>query len=386
MVDPPRRRPLPRHAAEFGPAAPPKLSDNVPGANEKKAYVDVKDSLSKDDPADEKIKGSTHKTYEVDFEADKTYRIDMKSTKFDSYLRVLDPDGKEVAFDDDSGGNLNARIVYKAKRTATYKIVATAVKSQVRQENTGPYQIIVRDAEPRDIVLDRLKTVLQAQPEASLKDRGAAIGATIDMLSKEKAVSPQDAGLALQLAYMLDPLPKKDAVKIAGELKTLMARSDDKRVQNAAGMFDGVVRRLELPGNEIEITGTKLDGEAFDWKTYRGKVVLVDFWATWCGPCRVEMPKLKKLREKYGDAGFDIVGISADRDDDAPEAYMKKNGYEWTCIYEKDTKQQPMVEHYGIVAFPTTILVGRDGRVLELNPDRNRLEQIIGRHVEKKSP
>ena len=101
------------------------------------------------------------------------------------------------------------------------------------------------------------------------------------------------------------------------------------------------------------------------------------------------MPKLKRLREKYGKDGFDIVGISADRDDDAAEAYMMKNTYEWTCIHDKVAGEQlpPMFERYGVMAMPTTILVGRDGRVLVLNPDRNRLDaDRQGRHVEKKSP
>jgi thiol-disulfide isomerase/thioredoxin len=373
-------------ATSVGLAQPDPKSKTGAKPAAKKAYLDVSDKLTEDDPADEKLVGSFHKAHDVDLEAGKTYRIDMTSTKLDSFLRLLDPDGKEVAFDDDGGGNFNARIVYKAKRTATYKILATALKSGIRNEITGPYRVVVTDAEPRDLVISRLKSVLMSRTEASAKEQAEVIGETIDFLSKEKEVTLQDASLAMQLAYMLDRLPKKQGVEYAEKIKSYLSRAQDKRIQDAAGLFDGVARRLDLPGKAIEITGTKLDGEKFDWKSYKGKVVLIDFWATWCGPCRAEMPKLKKLREKYGDAGFDIVGISADRDDDAPEAYMKKNGYEWACIYEKQTRQQPMVEHYGILAFPTTILVGRDGRVVELNPDRNRLEEIVGRYVGKKTP
>ena len=81
---------------------------------------------------------SFRKVHEIDLEAGKTYRIDMTSKALDSFLRLLDPDGKEVAEDDDSGGDFNARIIYKAKRTATYKIVATADAENPRTETHGP--------------------------------------------------------------------------------------------------------------------------------------------------------------------------------------------------------------------------------------------------------
>jgi thiol-disulfide isomerase/thioredoxin len=349
----------------------------------KKTYLEVNDQLTRDDPADEKVKGSYHKVHPIELEAGKTYRIDMTSAKIYPLLRFVDPDGKEVD-DVDGGGTYNARVVHTAKRAGTYKILATAVPEPPRVDVTGPYHLTVRDAEPRDLVIANLQNALSSP---SAKELAAAIGATTDMLSKEKSVSPADADLALELAYILDRVPKADGVKYAGELKTFLARSDDVRIRAASGVFDGVGRRLDLPGNPMELKGTKLDGEAFDWKPYQGKVVLVDFWATWCPPCRAAMPHLKKLRDKFGEAGFDVIGISADREDDAPAAFMKKNGYDWTCIYEKDKQgQQPMVERYGIFAFPTTILIGRDGKVAELNPSFDRLDELVERLVEKKSP
>ena len=348
----------------------------------RKTYLDVTDKLTRDDPADEKVRGSFHKAHEIELEAGKTYRIDMTSAKIYPVLRLLNPAGKEVAIDADGGGQFVARIVHKAKGTGKYKILATAAPEAPRTDVTGPYRVTVGDADARDIVLDNLQT---AMASSSVKDQSAAIGATLDMLSKEKTLSPADADFALQMAFMLDGLPKAEGVKYARELKALLGRSENLRVRVASNMFDGVIRRLDLPGNPMELKGTKLDGEAFDWKPYKGKVVLIDFWATWCPPCKAAMPHLKKLRDKFGDAGFDIIGISADRDDDAPAAFMKKNGYDWTCIYEKNKEgEQPMVERYGIMAFPTTILIGRDGKVAELNPSPARLDELVERLVEKK--
>ena len=369
----------------FGPAAPPKFSDNVPdGKAEPKSHLDVKARLTDDDPADPKIVGSVHKVHEIDFEAGKTYRIDMTSRKLDSYLRLEDPDGKTVAEDDDGGGNFNARIVYKAKRTATYKIIATAMKNGIRPDVTGSYRLTVRDAEPRDVVAARLHEM--STKELPLAERRATIALAVDFLAKEPKLTSADIGIAYKIAYALDGLPKREGIEFADKLKTAFAAANSTQLRDFSSMFEGVARKLDLPGNPIDLKGTLLDGMPLDWKSYRGKVVLIDFWATWCGPCRAEMPHLKKLREKFGEAGFDIVGVSADRDDDAPAEFMKKNGYDWACIFEKGDTRQPMVDRYGILAFPTTILVGRDGRVIEVDPDRNELDSIVARHVEKKSP
>ena len=368
-----------------GPAAPPKFSDNVPdGKTEPKAYLDVKAKLTDDDSADPKIVGSVCKIHEIDLEAGKTYRIDMTSRKLDSYLRLEDPDGKTVDEDDDGGGDFNARIVHKAKRTAKYKIVATATKSGLRPETTGRYRLTVRDAEPRDIVFARLRDLATKNPP--LAERRSTIAEAVDFLAKQPKLATDDANIAYKIAYALDGLPKREGIAFADKLKTVFAAAADTKLRDFSGMFEGVARRLDLPGNEIDLTGTLLDGKALDWKSYRGKVVLIDFWATWCGPCRAEMPHLKKLREKFGDAGFDIVGVSADREDDAPAEFMKKNGYDWACVFEKGDQRQPMIDRYGILAFPTTILIGRDGRVIAVDPQSEELDSMIARHVEKKSP
>ena len=258
------------------------------------------------------------------------------------------------------------------------------MKTGIRPDTTGKYRLSVHDAELRELLLARLRDLSVRNPPLAV--RSSTIAEAVDYLAKEPRLRAEDINIAYKIAHLLDGLPRRESLEYAGKLKTAFAAANSTDLRNLETTFDGIARRLDLPGNEIALKGTLLDGKELDWKSYRGKVVLIDFWATWCGPCRAEMPHLKELRKKFGEAGFDIVGVSADHEDDAPAEFMKAKGYDWACIFEKGIQRQPMVDRYGILAFPTTVLVGRDGRVVALDPVSEELESLIERHLEKKSP
>jgi thiol-disulfide isomerase/thioredoxin len=134
-----------------------------------------------------------------------------------------------------------------------------------------------------------------------------------------------------------------------------------------AERFEGTARRLALLGNPIELTGTLLDGSEFDWDSYRGKVVLVDFWATWCGPCIAEAPNVRKQYDIYHNRGFEVVGISLDTKKSALEAYLKKEGVPWVNLFQDGAGwKHSMAVKYGVSAIPTVFLVNRDGKVVSL--------------------
>ncbi len=96
----------------------------------------------------------------------------------------------------------------------------------------------------------------------------------------------------------------------------------------------------------------------------QGKYVLIDFWATWCGPCMRELPNVKAIYEKYHDKGFDIVGVSFDEDGEAWRAVIKRRGMNWIHLSDlKGWKSLP-VSFYGVQAIPHTMLVGPDGTII----------------------
>lgn len=133
----------------------------------------------------------------------------------------------------------------------------------------------------------------------------------------------------------------------------------------------GVRRFARLPGQEPYFEAMELkDGEfnkKFDWKEHEGKVVLIEVWATWCGPCKREIPRLKEVYAKYHDAGLDIVGYSIDQDVDFLKKFLVDNEIPWTMTSQKKSVEagfKGLYEYYSINGVPEMILVGRDGKVI----------------------
>ena len=199
---------------------------------------------------------------------------------------------------------------------------------------------------------------------------------------KKKDLGKEESSLAMLVGGRLEQKDRDLAAKVYTDLGTLLAKSSDKGVEKTAARMIGAGRRLKLPGHEIEVKGTTLEGKALDWKTYRGKVVLVDFWATWCGPCRAEIPHMKELYEAYKDRGFEIVGVSIDSKRADLEKFMEKEKLPWVCLHEKDAKDgQPLAEHYGVMFIPLPILVDRDGKVISMQARGPELTRLLEKHI-----
>lgn len=180
-------------------------------------------------------------------------------------------------------------------------------------------------------------------------------------LGNEQLALMMEIGQSLE--YGGDPQFAAQLYQMAGPL---FAKSTQPKVVEYAKSFAGIARRLTLLGNKMELHGTLLDGTPLDWASYQGKVVLVDFWASWCGPCRAELPNVLKAYQQYHDKGFEVVGISLDTDKEATEAYIKDQEIPWVTLYDAEQGgwDHPMAVHYGIQGIPTVILVGADGKVV----------------------
>jgi thiol-disulfide isomerase/thioredoxin len=135
-------------------------------------------------------------------------------------------------------------------------------------------------------------------------------------------------------------------------------------------------------GTRLQIAGPTLDGGQFDLAELRGKVVLVDFWATWCGPCVAEFPNVKAVYDKYHAAGLEMVGVSLDEDRAALLQFVKQRGVPWPQLFFDPTSGQgwanPVARRYRIDGIPRMIVVGRDGKVLHSSVRGPEVEQAVG--------
>ena len=124
----------------------------------------------------------------------------------------------------------------------------------------------------------------------------------------------------------------------------------------------------------LDFQVTDLKGEALSLKDLRGQVVLLDFWATWCGPCIAEMPNVKKTYEKYKDQKFQIIGISLDRSEKPLEAYIEKEELGWLHYWDKSRKVSTMYKVRGI---PLTFLIDGKGIIRKTNLRGHALEHAV---------
>lgn len=119
------------------------------------------------------------------------------------------------------------------------------------------------------------------------------------------------------------------------------------------------------PGSEApEINLPSPSGQKIALSSLRGKVVLIDFWASWCGPCRRENPNIVQLYNKYKSKGFEIYGVSLDENVNAWKEAMQKDGITWTQVSELKKWDSKVVKAYNVEAIPYSVLIDREGKIV----------------------
>ncbi|MBX9656853.1 redoxin family protein [bacterium] len=171
---------------------------------------------------------------------------------------------------------------------------------------------------------------------------------------------------------------EEDALKYYKELVTKHPDSP------FAAKAQGALRRLNSLGQPFQLTGTSLGRGSVDTSQFRGKVVLISYWATWCEPCVEEMERLAKLREKYGKSGFEIVGVCLDNDKNKAVTFLREKGYAWPQMFEEGAMESKLATELGIISLPYLLLVDANGNVVNKNLQFGELEAEMAKIMTQK--
>lgn len=239
----------------------------------------------------------------------------------------------------------------------------------------------------RDLRLDSLNKSFQAVMEVNKMD-----SKKMDSLSKFFE-APYNAIISEANKVLLDKLAKNASMycsliaiqalepdKYADVYKALDAGLTKKFPNdNNIKMFHGVVNSMLAttigqPAPDINLPSP--EGKEIALSSLKGKVVLIDFWASWCGPCRKEMPNVVKAYAKYKAKGFEIFGVSLDQDKSRWVEAIAKDGITWPQVSDLKQWQSDVVKLYNIQGIPYTVLLDREGNILA--------KSLRGEELEKK--
>ena len=162
-----------------------------------------------------------------------------------------------------------------------------------------------------------------------------------------------------ELAGKLD-LERKVATEIASLNGPPPSETPD-WAGNPVAWAKGVGHRLDLEGHPFELEFTGIDGRKVDLASMRGKVVLIDFWATWCPPCIASLPGLKANYDKYHTSGLEVAGISWDQDQVKLTKFVAEHGIPWPQYFEGPHRK--FGESLGIGGIPYTLLIDKQGKL-----------------------
>jgi peroxiredoxin len=215
-------------------------------------------------------------------------------------------------------------------------------------------------------------TVLMKQIEPSLTE----LDSSRTLLSKQWADAHLSSPISTYVLYR--DLRYKLSLKEQEEMlsKISPAAKDNKMAKDIYKSIE--VDKLTGPGmNAIDFTQNDTSGKAVALKDFKGKYVLVDFWASWCGPCRAENPNVVAAFNKFKDKNFTVVGVSLDKIKEKWLAAIYKDNLAWTQVSDLNYWDNAVAKLYDIRSIPSNLLIGPDGKIIAKDLHEGELDKKL---------
>lgn len=252
-------------------------------------------------------------------------------------------------------------------------------------EGATQYEAIAADLKaPEKVKLEAHRRAVVMLMLAAVKDEKALelVDRKIGGLESYRPAPPKGY-IASVRKEQLNMLSRIDMAK-AFELAKRLSASTDEDVKALGTAFMARAEKMmaaekemaDLKSKPFELKFTAIDGTEVDMEKLRGKVVLLDFWATWCGPCVEEVPTVVAAYKKLKDKGFEIIGISLDKNKKDVLSFIKENNMTWPQHCDEKGWKNEISTKYGISSIPAMWLINKKGLIVSTNARKDLEKQV----------
>jgi len=307
-------------------------------------------------------------------------------------IQMVESAQKELATDDGAPKEILEGVTWDAATFAAWRkdVVALAAKAESAPDAPPEVKLRAESQQPGSL-RSLLAGIQKAMKEKQPADFAPWKAEVLRLAAKYPTV--ESLGNQVNMYFTLREQAKAEKSALIAEAGEFAASANEFVKKAAQTQLD----KLTAFDKAFELSFTAVDGRKVDIKDYRGKVVLVDFWATWCGPCKAEIPNIKKVYADYHAKGFEIIGISLEnasiKPDDTAEQiaakherakkilndYTAKTELPWPQYYDGKHWKNDISTRFGIAGIPAMFLIDQDGKIVSTEARGLKLEAEVKR-------
>ncbi|HBE71106.1 MAG TPA: hypothetical protein DDW52_23410, partial [Planctomycetaceae bacterium] len=241
------------------------------------------------------------------------------------------------------------------------------------------------NAKPSPTTREQLKAKMRKMLTASPDERQELVQAFTEFLGSEEVEETDLVGVQQIVTF----LESKGDLQLASQLCHFALEQFSNRPDFTSQIdwLKSTASRLSIVGKPLQIHGRiAMTSEELDWSAYENKLVLVQFWATWCGPCKGDLNLALSLHDQYSEQDFCVLGVSTDTATGQLARFLNDSDFPWTTIHSPIDADDSLSKQFGITQIPFNFLVDKNGRVLAVNLRGEELAKFVAMRLKSNTP